>query len=166
MDLETLLAAYRSADLADAAPCFDITPNLAAGIALTEPQQRMVDLLDAAFASSPEIDQEAAFYRGCAPGEMEGEIYRPFISCSLELVEAVRFSRGCLAKIIVAPGLRILPISPPNGEVATLERSEYLLPRNLRIETFEWHPDPVESMLLGIFGETTPLGVRCLCKLA
>lgn len=148
--LAQLLHDYLSADTNDRDDhCFAITPMLIAGGLLSPTQEQMVDELDQAFGIAAPIGREMVLYRGCAPAEIQDSIpYSSFLSTSSDLLEALRFSRGCLIRFEIPAETRILRVSPQDGSVATLEQNEYLLGRNMTFNLGQWVPDEDESSKL------------------
>jgi hypothetical protein len=159
MTTNELLSAYRSAD--GEISCFRITPKLRQGDTLSHEQEAMVKQLEELLRSSPPLKQELVVYRGCAVEELETSgPYPSFMSTSTDLMEAMRFCRGCIAKIVVPQGMRIVKVSPDATHAFTLERHEYLLPRNLTFESGKWNLSEEESMKIMLSSSINPVTVR------
>jgi hypothetical protein len=147
MSTSYTLSTYRSAD--GETSCFKITPLLISGWVLSHEQNQMVKVLDELLESSPAYGRDLVVYRGCAIEEIVAHRpYRSFMSTSSELTEAFRFHRGCIARIAVPQGMKIMKVSPEGKGLSTLEREEYLLPRNLVFEVHHWKPSAEESLSL------------------
>lgn len=146
--LSETLHIYRSAEIQERDDsCFAITPKLVSGERLSATQQKMVNNLDGAIASTSPTDAPMVLYRGCAPTELVSEQpYLSFLSVSSDALEALRFHRGCLVRIDLPVASRILQVSPGDRTVATLESNEYLLPRGMAFLFEEWIPEEEEQM--------------------
>lgn len=159
MNTDQLLTKYRSAD--GEISCYNITPKLNSGQNLSDSQAAFVDKLDELLGSSPPLEQDVVVYRGCALEELDSaRIYPSFISTSADLKEAMRFCRGCIAKIIVPSGMRILKVSPDVANVSTLEQQEYLVPRNLILHLEEWIMTEEESLIVSFLSPPDQVTVR------
>jgi hypothetical protein len=161
MNTDKILSAYRSAD--GEASCYKITPKLKSGESLSTKQAAMVYQLDKLLQSSAALKEELVVYRGCALEDLDTSFsYPSFMSTSADLIEAMRFCRGCIARIAVPPGMKILKVSPEDNEVYTLERQEYLLPRDLTFELEEWILTEEESMKISFSSPSNLVTIRPL----
>jgi len=126
----------------------------------------MVAELDEAFSSAIPLNVDMILYRGCAPNEIsDGIPYPSYLSTSSDLLEALRFSRGCLIRFEIPASTRILRISPLDLAVATLEQNEYLLSRGMTFNLDQWIPDEAEAFALA-FGSSDLQLVKLLAVVA
>lgn len=149
MTLEEVINHYRTNDIFCDLEffAFDLNALLSNSEDLSPKQYEAVNLLDVGISTSPAL-VTTVFYRGCSKSDLdrfsEGETYTPpsFLSVSMLPFEAANFTRiqeygdKVLLRVICPVGSRLLFISDPEAE--SLERSEYLLPREKRFRVSDW----------------------------
>lgn len=146
VNLTEAIEMYRRSDYADvnSCSCYAITPKLAAQETLNGQQRELVDTLSDGIAKQDPLTEERILFRGTSasvfaahPGE-DRFVYRPFMSASKRLLEAMRFldpDSPALLTLVAPPGCRMLRIS--DSAVACLENEEVLLQKELTISVDE-----------------------------
>jgi len=138
MELEEAKTVYRQSTIKDGEglSCFEITPKIIDGRQLSSRQQDLVNILMEGIKSGESAG--IIFYRGMDGVYLNDAIrtntYKPFISASRNISEAIRFAIGedpILLKIIKPESIHYLEMCPVG--VCSLENQEVLFQMGLKV---------------------------------